>query len=57
MQRPIGYRGEVVDVFGDNVMCATLPFDIWRTLHNDIQRGIVARANEARVEVEAEIFG
>ena len=34
-----------------------MPFDTWRTRHNDIQRGIVARANEARVEVEAEVFG
>jgi hypothetical protein len=30
-----------------------LPFETWRTRHNDIQRGIVARANEARVEVKA----
>ena len=55
--KPTGYRGELVDAFGDNVMSATLPFDTWRTRHNDIQRGIVARANEARVEVEAEVFG
>ena len=55
--KPTGYRGEVVDSFGDNVMSATLPFDTWRTRHNDIQRGLVARANEARVEVEAEVFG
>ena len=55
--KPTGYRGEVVDAFGDNVMSATLPFDTWRTRHNDIQMGIVARANEARAEVEAEVFG
>ena len=54
--KPIGYRGELVDVFGDNVMCSTLPFDTWRTRHRNIQRGIVARTNEARVEVEAEVF-
>ena len=43
--KPTGYRREVVDVFGDNVMCATLPFDTWRTRHNDVQRGIVAAAH------------
>ena len=40
--KPTGYRGEVVDAFGDNVMSATMPFDMWRTRHNDIQMGIVA---------------
>ena len=55
--KPTGYRNELVDAFGDNVMCATLPFDTWRNRHNDVQRGLVARANEARVEVEAEVFG
>ena len=40
--KPTGYRGEGVDAFGDNVMSATMPFDMWRTRHNDIQMGIVA---------------
>ena len=60
--RPTGYRDHqgndtVVDVWGDVVMAATLPFDTWRHRHNDIQRAIVSRALEARVEVEAEVFG
>ena len=46
-----------VDVWGDVVMCTTLPFDTWRHRHNDIQRALVTRALEARVEVEAEVFG
>ena len=46
-----------VDVWGDVPMAATLCFDTWRHRHNDIQRALVTRALEARVEVEAEVFG
>ena len=46
-----------VDVWGDVVTAATLCFDTWRTRHNDVQRALVTRALEARVEVEAEVFG
>ena len=45
-----------VDVWGDVLMAATLCFDTWRHRHNDIQRAIVTRALEARVEVEAKVF-
>ena len=38
-------------------MAATLPFDTWRHRHNDVQRALVTRALEARVEVEAEVIG
>ena len=60
--RPTGYRDYQgnpthVDTWGDVVMAATLPFDTWRHRHSDIQRALVARALEARVEVESEIFG
>ena len=60
--KPTGYndsRGNPthVDVWGDVVMCTTLCFDTWRHRHNDIQRALVTRALEARVEVEAEVFG
>ena len=60
--KPTGYndsRGNPthVDVWGDVVMSTTLCFDTWRHRHNDIQRALVTRALEARVEVEAEVFG
>ena len=60
--KPTGYRDRqgnatVVDVFGDTVMSATLCHDTWRTRHSDIMRAITARAREARVEVEPEVFG
>ena len=60
--KPTGYkdmRGNPthVDVWGDVVTAATLCFDTWRHRHNDIQRALVTLALEARVEVEAEVFG
>ena len=47
----------MVDVFGDTVMSATLCHDTWRTRHSDVIRPIIARAREARLEVEPEVFG
>ena len=46
-----------VDVWGDVVTAATLSFDTWRQRHSDIQRALVTRAYEARVEIESEVFG
>ena len=47
----------MVDAFGDVVMSTSLCHDTWRTRHNDVQRALVAKACEARVEVEAEVIG
>ena len=38
-------------------MSTTLCHDTWRTRHNDIQRAVVSKAHEARVEVDAEVIG
>ena len=46
-----------VDAFGDVVMCTTLCHDTWRSRHNDVQRALVAKSYEARVEVDAEVLG
>ena len=46
-----------MDAFGDVVMSATLCHDTWRVRHNDIQRALVAKSYEARVEVDAEVLG
>ena len=43
-------------VFRDMVMSATLCHDTWRTRHSNIMRAITAKAREARLEVEAEVF-
>ena len=45
-----------VDIFGDQVMYATLCHDTWRVGHNDIKVAIVAKGHEARVGVQAEPF-
>ena len=60
--KPTGYRDHQgnpthVDAFGDVVMSATLCHDTWRTRHSDIMRAITAKAREARLEVETEVFG
>ena len=60
--KPTGYRDHQgnpthVDAFGDVVMSATLCQDTWRTRHSDIMRAITAKAREARLEVETEVFG
>ena len=60
--KPTGYNDRqgnptYVDTFGDVVMTATLCHDTWRTRHNDVQRAFVAKAHEARVEVDAEVLG
>ena len=60
--RPTGYNDRqgnptLVDAHGDVVMCTTLCHDTWRTRHNDVQRALVAKAYEARVEVNAEVLG
>ena len=59
---PTGYNDRqgnptLVDAFGDVVMCTSLCFDSWRVRHNDVQRALVAKAHEARVEVDAEVLG
>ena len=53
----MGPRGELVDVFGDTIMCATLPFDTWRHRHDDCKVAIMERASHAKVEMDAEVFG
>ena len=60
--KPTGYKDSqgnptYVDSFGDVVMSATLCHDTWRTRHSDVLRVISARAREARLEVEPEVFG
>ena len=55
--QPVGQEGRSVDRFGDNVMCARLPFDSWRHRHDDVKVALVERAHHAHVECDAEVFG
>ena len=43
-------------MFGDSIMCTTLPFDSWRHRHNDLKVAIMERASPAKVEMNAEVF-
>lgn len=55
--KQVGPSGERVDPFGDNIMCAKLPFDTWRHRHDDCKVAIMERACHAKVEMDAEVFG
>ena len=61
LDKPTGYKDRqgnptYVDIFGDQVMYATLCHDTWRVGHNDIKIAIVAEGHEARLEKQAEPF-
>ena len=54
---PVGTEGATVDIWGEQVMCAKLPFDSWRVRHDTCKLAIVDAAIKSRVECEAEVFG
>ena len=43
--------------FGDEVMCATLPGDSWRTRHDSLKTCLMNIVEDAKVPAEAEVFG
>ena len=49
--------GRLVDDFGDNIMCEKLPFDTWRTRHDQAKLAIEELATDAGVVVQPEVFG
>ena len=55
--KPVGKEGARVDVWGDSVTCAKLPFDTWRHRHDDVQLALMQRGDHARVQMDSEIFG
>ena len=55
--QPVGKEGARVDVWGDEVVCAKLPFDSWRHRHDDVQLALVEKADHARVPIDSEVFG
>ena len=46
-----------VGVFGDEIMCATLPGDSWRWRHDSLKSCITSLCEEAKIPVEVEVFG
>ena len=55
--QPVGREGARVDVWGDKVTCAKLPFDTRRHRHDDVQLALMERADHARVQMDSEVFG
>ena len=55
--KPVGQEGQVVDKFGDTILCAKLCFDTWRHKHDDVKLALVERAHHAHVDCDSEIFG
>ena len=56
--RPVGSKGDVVDKFGDSVMCCNqIPGDSWRTRHDTIKQHIVTEAALSKVPTDCEVYG
>ena len=55
--QPVGHRGAVVGLFADELNCARLTGDSWRTRHDSLKVTLVNMCNEARVPVDCEVFG
>ena len=54
---PVGTEGARVDMWGEQIMCAKLPFDSWRVRHDTCKLAIVETAIKSRVECESEVYG
>ena len=52
MGQGVGKEGAVVDSFGWTVMCACLPFDLWRHRHDTFKMCLEAILQAARIQTE-----
>ena len=56
--RPVGTRGEVIDQFGDAVMCCNqIPGDSWRHRHDKVKMATYMEACLAKVPADCEVYG
>ena len=56
--RPVGTRGEVIDQFGDAVLCShEIPGDSWRHRHDTVKMAIYLEACLAKVPADCEVYG
>ena len=55
--QPVGELGAVVGPFADELNCARLTGDSWRTRHDSLKVILVNMCNDARVPVDCEVFG
>ena len=56
--KPVGSRGEVIDPFGDKILCChEIPGDSWRHRHDAVKMAIYQEACLSKVPVDCEVFG
>ena len=56
--RTVGTRGEVIDRFGDSILCCNeIPGDSWRHRHDTLKMAIYMEACLAKVPVDCEVYG
>ena len=56
--KPVGTRGDVIDKFGDKVMCSTeICGDTFRRRHDTVKEHIKTEADLAAVPLDCEVFG
>ena len=56
--RPVGTQGEVIDRFGDAVLCChEIPGDSWRHRHDTVKMAVYLEAGLAKVPVDCEVYG
>ena len=56
--KPVGTKGDLVDPYGDKVMCCTqIPGDSWRTKHDTVKQQIVIEAALVKIPTDCEVYG
>ena len=56
--KPVGNRGEVIDPFGDKILCChEIPGDSWRHRHDAVKMAIYQEACLSKIPVDCEVYG
>ena len=56
--KPVGSKGEVIDPFGDKILCChEIPGDSWRRRHDSVKMAIYQEACLSKVPVDCEVYG
>ena len=56
--KPVGRRGEVIDPFGDKILCChDIPGDSWRHRHDTVKMAIYQEACLSKVPADCEVYG
>ena len=56
--KPVGTKGQVIDKFGDSILCsAEIPGDSWRHRHDTVKMAIYQEACLSKVPADCEVYG